>query len=206
MKATAPLIAETLDRLLGVPKSTALDFASRLRRDESLFRRGKQGPGALAVSATELANWTIAVCAATAITRKSPDAVDTVKLARGATRILEPDLAARCPPEAVEGLAISQARTFGEAIDGLIADMRSGAFKAWRGEDHPSSLHIRFFDNGARIVFNFWRWRAGAAQAAVLVFRRDRQDGDMARALTHVAELDGYALEVLAAAIGREDD
>src|SRR5258705_9708698 len=125
MKATTAVHCDIYQRYLGIPKSTAMHFAQQLRKDESVLRRGKQGAaGAIGLTAAETASWTIALCAATATTRKSPDPVETVKLARAAVRLSDPDLDARAAPEALDGLAIGRAETFGEAIDSLLNDMR----------------------------------------------------------------------------------
>jgi hypothetical protein len=200
MRATAGVASGIFERYLGVPKPTSRDFAQRLRKDPDLLRPGRQGFGAPELTVSELSNWTIALCAATATTRKSPDAIQTVKLARAAVRLSEPDLDARCSPEALAGLAVGHAKTFGEAIDSLIVDMRSGAYKAWTcGQVH--SLTIRFFNTGGRIVINLWRWVDDAAQTAVLVFRTDNHPADSGNSLTYIHELKGDALEALAATL-----
>jgi hypothetical protein len=200
MKPTTGTFTDIFDRAFAIPPSTAMEFCQRLRQDESLFRRGKRGQGALALTTAELANWTTALCAATARTRQGPCAIETVKLARAAVRLSEPGLDARCPAAALEGLAIGQATTFGEAFEGLIEDMRSGAFRAWKG-DRPAYVTLRFFNCGARIVVNFWRLVGDGTQEAVIVFRHDDHPGERGLALVHVNELDGIALEMLAAAL-----
>lgn len=175
-----------------------MHYVQQLRKDEDVFRRGKQGLGAIEPTTSEIANWTIALCAATATTRKSPDPISTVRFARAAVRLSEP-----CPPDAFGNLAIAHAKTFGQAIDSLLDDMRSGTFATWKNEPHPSSLSIRFFNNGGRIVVNLWRFAPGAALPvdAVIVYRGDNP-ADCAQSLTYIHELDGLALERLAEVLG----
>ncbi|WP_165421545.1 hypothetical protein [Bradyrhizobium sp. Leo170] len=47
MKATTPIFVDIFHRLLGIPVSTITTYLQRLREDESVFRRGKQGLGAI---------------------------------------------------------------------------------------------------------------------------------------------------------------
>lgn len=178
MPATAPTFADSIfPAYLGIPKSTANDYLQRLRAGK-LVRRGKQGPGALPLTTSEVGNWLIALCAATATTRERPDATETVKLVRAARRIFE-----RSNPS---GLSIDRAHTFGQAIDSLIDDMRAGRKAA--------KLRIRFVNNGGRIVVNLGD--------AAFVFRNDDHPADHPYSLTFVHELNGDVLEVVAAAMG----
>jgi hypothetical protein len=209
--ATTSIYCDIYERFIGFPKSTAMCFAQRLRADRDkppAMRRGKRGLGALDLNAFEVANWTIALCAATATTRKSPDAIETVKFARAAVRLSDRYLDASCPAEAIEGLAIGGATTFGEAIDSLISDMRSGAYRKWSGRDESGlrSLTIRFYNGaGGRIVLNFYRRiKGGGTLDASLVFRGENP-ADQAHWLTYIHELDGEVLEFLAAALGPPD-
>jgi hypothetical protein len=206
--ATSPIFCDIYERFIGFPKSTAMCFAQRIRADSGeppLMRRGKQGLGALDLNAFEVANWTIALCAATATTRKSPDAIETVKFARAAVRLSDRFLDPSCPPEAVEGLSIAGAKTFGEFIDSVISDMRSGAYRKWSGCNEPAlrSMTIRFFNGaGGRIVVNLYRRLGGGRTLdAVLVFRGDNP-ADACHSLTYIHELDGELLEFLAEALG----
>jgi hypothetical protein len=198
MRATAGQVSDVYERYFGVPKPTSRDFAQRLRKDPALLRRGKQGPNAPELTISELTNWTIALVAATATTRKCPDAVETVRLARAARRLDSDDLEAYCQPEALEGLAVARATTAGAAIDSLLSDMRSGAFRAWKS-DGPTSLSIRFFNNGGRIVINTLRFKNGQMQKAALVFRSDGHPADRAYSLIFIHQIEGDALEALAA-------
>jgi hypothetical protein len=199
--ATSPAFCDVFERYCEIPNSTSMLAAQRLRVDESVLRRGRRGAGALDLSAAEVANWVIALCAATATTRKSPDAIETVKRARAAVRLHDPELDRDCPAPAIEGLAIAGAKTFGEAIDGLLADMRNGAFSTWTGSK-PHILRISFFNNGGRITINLWRYREGGAQQAVLVFRNDGHPADKGSGLTFIHELNGDVLVALAGVLG----
>jgi hypothetical protein len=205
--ATSSIYTEIFDVFCGIPKSTAMTVAQRIRADRDdppLLRRGKQGVGALDLNAWEVANWIIALAAATATTRKCPDAIETVKLARATARLHEHDWDAQCPADAIEGLSIGSAETFGEAIDSLVNDMRSGAYLKWRGgPEGTATLGIRFFNNGGRIVINLRRFfKDGRSQGAVLVFRGENPADGPGMSLTFIHELNGDVLEELARALG----
>jgi hypothetical protein len=204
MRATTGAISRIFENDLGIPRPTSRDFVRRLRKDVAVIRPGKQGPHAPALSVSEVTNWTIALCAATATTRKSPDALETVRAVRAAPRIDHPDLARECLPEAIEGLSIDQAKTAGEAIDSLITDMRSGAFEQWKGgPDVPFMLRIRFVNGGRDILFNLTRFSTtGRSQSAFIGFR-STQSFERGHYLTYTHELDGSALEHLAQAMGQ---
>lgn len=207
MATTAPF-CELFEHRLGIPKSTAMAFAQRLRKDKSVLRRGRAGRAAVDLTAQEVVNWTIALCAATSTARKGPDPIQTVKLARSAPRIRSDDLDKYCPLASLEGLGLAGAETFGEAIDSLIADMRSGAYARWHGsvgsapQCLPYTLRVRFIDNAADIVINAWRWRDGAAQEATLVFRAENHPGARHHDLSFTHELSGFALEDIATVLG----
>jgi hypothetical protein len=210
--ATTSIYCDIYKRFIGFPKSTSMTFAQRIRADSGeppLMRRGKQGLGALDLNAWEVANWTIALCAATATTRKSPDAIETVKFARAAVRLSDQYWDVACLPEAIEGLSIAGAKTFGEFIDSIIYDMRSGAYRKWSGCDEPAlrSMTIRFFNGaGGRIVVNLYRRLGGGRTLdAALIFRGDNP-ADACHSLTYIHELDGEVLEFLAMALGPPDE
>jgi hypothetical protein len=210
MRATAGVISKVIESDLGVPKPTSRDFLQRLRTDPKIIRPGRQGPNAPALSVSEVANWVIALCAATATTRKSPDTLETVRAVRAAPRLAHPDLDRECPPEAIEGLGIGQAKTAGDAIDSLITDMRSGAFEEWKGGPsgepigRPFILKIRFVDGGRDILFNLTRFSKPRSESAFLAFR-STQSFELGWCLTYTHELNGFALEHLARAMGPLD-
>ena len=202
MRPTTAAFCENIyEPLLGIPKSTAMHFCQALRQDETVFRRGKQGFGAIEPTAVEVANWTIALCAATAVTRKSPDPIETIKFARAAVRLSGYGL--DVSPKALGNLAIANAATFGEAIDSLIADMRSGAYATWQ-DGWIANLRIRFFNNGGRIVVNLERFALGTGErtAAAIAFRSENPADSISPCLTFVHELDGVALERIAEILG----
>jgi hypothetical protein len=209
--ATSTIFCDIYERFLGIPKSTAMTFAQRLRADRDkppAMRRGKPGAGALDLTAFEVANWTIALCAATATTRKRPDAIETVKFARAAVRLSDRFLDASCPPEAIEGLSIAGAQTFGEFIDIVIFHMRSGAYRKWSGceESALRSMTIRFFNGaGGRIVVNLYKRIGGGRTLDASLAFRGENPADQAHWLTYIHELDGEVLEFLAAALGPPD-
>jgi len=198
---TAAFCDQVFEPLLGIPKSTAMHFAQALRQDETIFRRGKQGFGAVEPTAAEVANWLIALVAATAVTRKSPDPIDTVKFARAAVRLSGYGL--DIAPEGLDDLAIANAATFGEALDTLIADMRSGVYARWQN-GWIANLNIRFFNNGGRIVINLDRHalETGERTAAAFVYRSENPADSLSPCLTFVHELDGFALQRIAEILG----
>jgi hypothetical protein len=189
--ATTTVFIEILSRLLGVPASTITTYIQRLREDETIFRRGKQGPGAVDLTARELASLLIALCATPSTGRKAPNPLDVVRTARAAARLSGEFT------EEIRGFAFSRAETFGEALEALISDMHSGAYAAWKGEHYPHAT-IRFLDHGGRIFVNLQR---GADPMSFVVFRND--DGDFGGpCLNQIAELDIFAIEAMAAAMG----
>ncbi|TAI60059.1 hypothetical protein, partial [Bradyrhizobium sp. Leo170] len=146
---------------------------------------------------TEIANWFIAMCAAPSTGRKAADPIETVKFARAALRITDRYL----PPgyvESVEGLTFPKAETFGEAIDLLIEDMRAGAYAEWKGDHYPTAK-IQFFDHGSRIFMQFQR-ASGDARSFLLFRNEDGHFGGPC--LTHCVEVDCFALERIAEAMG----
>ena len=202
MRSTTAAFCDIFERYFSIPKSTAMHFVQQLREDESIFRRGKRGLGAIEPTTSEIANWTTALCAATATTRKSPDTLDTVRYARAAVRLSDFDLDTRCSAEAIGDLAIGRAKTYGEAVDSLIDDMRSGTFETWKN-DQITTLTVRYFNNGGRIVINLTRYDSGDSPAsqAVFVYRSDNP-ADQAASLTYIHEMEGDALEALAKVLG----
>src|SRR3954469_13624386 len=80
MNASTGALTATFERLMGTPPSTAMHIAQQLRQDESIFRRGKRGPGANTVSPSEASNWLLALCAAASIgMRRGPNVVTMVQ-------------------------------------------------------------------------------------------------------------------------------
>lgn len=198
--SNTPTFLELNHRLFGFPISTQTTYLQRLRDDEGIFPRGKQGGGAVAPAAVHVANLLIALCAAPSTGRKAPDAIETVRRVRGARRLFEYYI----PPDLdftsrIDGLRIESAVTFGEAIDSLIADMRSGQFVEWLGGDVDISSTIRFFDHGARIFVNL-RTRREGQKDSILVFRNDDMMG--APCLTRCTEIELIALQKIAEALG----
>ncbi|MGJ5177413.1 hypothetical protein ACQR16_06025 [Bradyrhizobium oligotrophicum] len=190
--ATTTVYVEILSRLLGIPVPTITTYIQRLRKDETVFRRGKQGPGAVEPTAAEIANLIIALCATPSTGRKGPDPLNVVRTARAAVRLEESRVDAT-----TECLTVTREPTFGDAIEALIADIRSGAYAAWKGEGWPRAV-IRFYDHGGRIFINLCRH--GDAMTA-LVFRND--DGDHGGpCLEQIAELEIFAIEMAAKAMG----
>jgi len=195
---TTTIYMEILSRLLGIPASTIGHYLQILRGDESVFRRGKRGMGAIDPAPHEIANLVIAICATPSKGRKAPDALAIVKSARAAALLPRGEY---FPSNiaAIADLGVSRASTFGEAIDSLIADMRSGVYAKWKGDHYPHAI-IRFFDHGSRIFLNLSR---GAEQDTVIVFRNDESDISLSAAcLMNIAQLDLFALEAIAEAMG----
>ncbi|MDI3564949.1 hypothetical protein [Bradyrhizobium sp. Arg816] len=107
------------------------------------------------------------------------------------------DYAPHIRNDAIDCLAVSRAATFGGAIEALMADMRSGVYAAWKGEHYPLAT-LRFYDHGGRIFVNLQR---GADPMSVLLFRNE--SGDFGGpCLNQIAELDLFALEAVAQAMG----
>lgn len=190
--ATSTVYTEILSRLLGIPVPTITTYMQRLREDEAIFRRGKQGLGAIDLTAAELANLIIALCATPSTGRSAPKPLDVVRTARAAKK-LSPIIA-----DETSHFAFSRAEIFGEALEALIGDMRNGTYAAWKGEHYPLAT-IRFFDHGGRIIVNFQR---GTGSLSSFVFRND--NGDFGGpCLNRIAELDLFALEAVAQAMGK---
>jgi hypothetical protein len=57
------------------------------------------------------------------------------------------------------GLSIRPVTTLGDVLDGLVADMRSGAFDAWAAEQTPDMV-IDFHDAGRNVVLIIDRWQS----------------------------------------------
>jgi hypothetical protein len=191
--ATTTVFVDILSRLLGIPPSTITAYIQRLRENESVFRRGKQGQGAIEPTAPELANLLIALCATPSTGRKAPEPLEVVGIARAAVRLVESRV-----NDAIDCLAVARAQTFGEAIEALIADMRSGAYASWKGAGHPMAK-IRFYDHGGRIFINLQG--TNADPASTLVFQNE--DGEFGGpCLNQIAELDMVAMEAIAKAMG----
>jgi len=194
--ATTTVYTEILSRLLGIPASTITTYIQRLRVDETIFRRGKQGPGAVDLTASELANLLIALCATPSTGRKAPNPLDIVRIARAAARLTTGALPSRLAEE-IKNFAFSRAETFGEALEALITDMRNGTYAAWKGEHYPLAT-IRFFDHGGRIFVTLQR---GEGPMSSIIFRNDNVDFG-GPCLNQIAELDLFALEAVAQAMG----
>jgi hypothetical protein len=196
--ATTSAFSDIFNRLLGIPVSTSMTYLQRLREDETVFRRGKQGAGALEPTTTEIANWLIALCATPSTGRKAPDALATVRIVRSAPRLVDMYV----PPGAsythhANGLAIEAAQNFGEAVDALIDDMRSGRYAEWLGSDIDAASSIRFFDHGGRVFVSL---RARQPES-FLVFRNDDVFGPPG--LTYTTELNIFVLQRIAEAMGQ---
>jgi hypothetical protein len=195
--ATTTVYVDILSRHLGIPAPTITTYIQRLREDETIFRRGKQGPGAVDLTTSEIANLLIALCATPSTGRRAPKPLDVVKTCRAAKKLTEGALPSQISDD-ISHFAFCKAPTFGEALEGLIADMRSGAYAAWKGETYPHAI-IRFYDHGGRIFVNFHR--DPTSPSSFIVFRND--DGDFGGpCLNQIAELDLFALEAIAQAMG----
>lgn len=197
---TTPTFLEINQQLLGFPISTQTTYLQRLREDQSIYPRGKQGGGAVQPSASHVANLLIALAATPSSGRKTPDALATVRKVRAARRLRElyksPELNFI---ENADGLKIESCETFGEAIDSLIDDMRSGRYSPWIGTDIDAFSSIRFYDHGARIFVNL-RKSEEPGRGAFLVFRNDDMRGEVC--LTRCTEVDVLVLQRMAKALG----
>jgi hypothetical protein len=191
--ATSTIYVKILSRLLGIPVSTITMYIQRLREDETIFRRGKQGPGAVDLTAGEVINLLIALCVTPSTGRRAPNPLDVVKTARAAVPLPASDFA----PE-IAHFAFSRANTFGDAFEALLADMCDGTYGAWKGDQYPRAT-VRFLDHGGRIIVNLQRAPTDAMSA--IVFRNDEADFG-GPCLNQIAELDLFALEAVAQAMG----
>ena len=195
--ATSTIYVDILSRLLGIPGPTIATYIQRLREDETIFRRGKQGPGAVDLTVGELANLVIALCATPSTGRRAPNPLDVVRTCRVAKKLTDGALPSQIYDD-ISYFAFSKAATFGDALEALITDMRSGAYAAWKGETYPHAL-IRFYDHGGRIFVNFHR--DPTSPSSFIIFRND--NGDFGGpCLNQIAELDLFALEAVAQAMG----
>ncbi|WP_271583268.1 hypothetical protein [Bradyrhizobium sp. CCBAU 45389] len=150
--------------------------------------------GSVEPTASEVANLLIALCATPSTGRTAPHPLDVVRTARAAVRVT--DYAPHINNEAIRDLSVAHASTFGDAIEALVADMRSGTYAAWKGESYPHAV-IRFYDHGGRIFINLQRL---GDPMSVLVFRNEHGDFG-GPCLNQIAELDLFALEELAKAM-----
>jgi len=195
--ATSTIYIEILSRLLGIPVPTITTYVQRLREDEAIFRRGKQGQGAVDLTTSEIANLVIALCATPSTGRRAPKPLDVVKTCRAAKKLTEGALPSQIGDD-IRHFAFSRATTFGEALESLIGDMRSGLYAEWKGDTYPHAI-IRFYDHGGRIFVNFHR--DPTSPSSFIVFRND--DGDFGGpCINQIAELDLFALEAVAQAMG----
>ncbi|MET4208925.1 hypothetical protein ABIB95_003742 [Bradyrhizobium sp. LA2.1] len=193
--ATTTVYVDILSRLLGIPVPTITTYIQRLREDETLFRRGKQGPGAIEPTAAEIANLLIALCATPSTGRRAPNPLDVVRTARAAIRLTSGAFSSRLA-EDIAHFTFARAETFGEALEALIADMRDGTYAEWKGDDYPRAT-VRFLDHGGRIFVNLQRQNG---PMSFVVFRND--DGDFGGpCLNQIAELDLFALEAVGQAM-----
>jgi hypothetical protein len=66
---------------------------------------------------------------------------------------------ARSAFQFVRGLSIRPITTLGEALDGLVSDMRTGAFDAWAAGQSPD-MAIDFHDTERNVVLIIDRWQS----------------------------------------------
>jgi len=184
---------DILHQLTGIPLPTLRDLTERLRRcDPPLVSRGVQGPHAPDVPAPEIINLLIAAAIGGSVGRTLPDQCALVRSVRAGRR-LEVRGA-----EVLRGLLIERAATAGEALDGLLEDMRAGHCVAWPADAPTAQIKaVRFVDRGRLTIFNFER----GSQTATVVFRNDDVEGSLF--LRHSAEVDGFVFERIAGALTR---
>jgi len=198
--ATAGTYLDIFEHGLGQAQTTAVHVAQALRADESILRRGKRGFGALSLTAAEASNWLIALAAPIAPTAKAPSPIETVRSVRAASR-----LPASGRHDVMDGLSVADASTFGEALDSLLRDMRSGTFRAWQGRG-GMTLNIRFVDGGRLAIVYAARWFTGSqphSESAEIVFRNESCAGaNRAYAFTRINQISHEVLEKIAEALG----
>lgn len=174
----------------------------RLASDPALMRPLRRGCAQDPLGGHEVTNLVISVCAPSCAAHRYPDTVETVRLCRAAMRVTDDFDRAMNPPERFAGLSFGNAATFGEAIDGLLMDLRSGAFAAWCGPEGGRSW-LKFYNSGSRIVIGAERFTPTPSERVGMVFRNDHNPGDRDSGfLTCVNEVDGIALERLAGLLG----
>ena len=195
---TTASYCDIFERHFGIPKSTAMMFVQRLREDERIFRRaGVRRDRAYNFGNFELDGRFVRS------DRYYPQKSRYTFHGQIRTQRTDymTDLDQWVPPEAVGDLSLVRAMSFGEALDSLVDDMRTGTYARWK-RDRIASTRIRFFNNGGRIIINLERYTLQTREWSKAFVYRSENPADRSPSLTYIHELDGMALEALAAVLG----
>lgn len=196
-------VVDLFEQLAAMPRSTITDRMQSIREDEAVFRRGRPGGGGLRdLKVHEATNLMIALCAASATTKRKPDALETVHRVRTAVRLSDESLDAMQPEKTLHGLTLSSAKTAGEAIDSIIDDMRSGKYDKWV-DNQPATVDVSFINHGSRVRLYVAKYSPDEKRmiVTVLVFRSENGDLD-GFLITYTCAVDGILLQRLAEIIG----
>jgi hypothetical protein len=199
MIATIGKVSFDFQALFGTPERTVRDQRARLSVDPTIMQPSIRGRTQPPLAAHEAINLLIAVAAPAGGTRRPLSTLEIVRLCRAAQRLADE----QCRPEKFAGLSIGHASTFGEAVDALVHDMRSGVFRKWCGPDGGRSW-LKFFNGGSRLVLGVERYPNGPlGESAALMFRNDAHPGDRETPfLESCNTVDGFVLERLAEMLG----
>jgi hypothetical protein len=145
------------------------------------------------MESADAANWLIALCIDHA---RGDDVAETVRRVRALPLDVEKS---EIPKDAAAETDFASARTAGDAVDGLINDLRSqrlGKPATWK----QYALQVEFLDRGKSVVVML---KTVAIADTIVFFGQPTQaEGNAICALTHAAKLAGFMLMYLALALG----
>jgi hypothetical protein len=204
--AKSGAIVDVLTKWLGFTKSGVNFYMANLRPHGLVPNTGTTGTGAADFETSHAVNLLIGLVASPSVA----SAVETVKKTRAALRLPNPD-GNHQARSVLHGLTVEDKATFGEALDALIDDIRSGRYRSWLGEDDPA-LTVEFTNYGEQLDMGIGRIptepEPGSPVAsmlrhfAVLTFERKRRRTDLPAGITRIHRVEFIALTSLAGALG----
>jgi hypothetical protein len=209
-----PEIVPVLKVLVGASERAIQQHFRDLMADPALMRRSKQGRAAVPVTLPEVGNVLISLCAPAGASTKPVSTLETTRLCRAAKRLHDSDL--QYPAGTFDGLSFADAETFGEAFDGMLDDMHTGAFQRWSGTDSVGfGTSVRFYNGGGRIMLRLERRSGGsdvplvpaARETFIIMYRNDNHPVERRGAcVTCLNELDLFIIgNLLAESIDRAE-
>lgn len=193
---------------LGTTGSAARFYAQDLRRRGLLRGKGQQGTS-VRLSTVEANRWLIAQLVAPSVA-SSATTIARVRGADFSSATFHPFIRAdgstmptdenrRCVAAFAHGLSFATAPTFGEALDSIVDDFRSGAWAAWAGEA-PYELIFEFIDAGNHM--QIYLTRKGTYESVVYQYAPAKPAPKIGQAVTQILRLQGTTLERIAGALG----
>ncbi|MCF8475740.1 MAG: hypothetical protein K9G60_01825 [Pseudolabrys sp.] len=193
MATTGPII-DLFKATLGTATRNGRHMAQHLRDCGKL--RGEVGKRNLHLTTSEAVTWVIAQALAPKITAGNETA-DYWRSLHVSTIGTRPEK----DRSLLDGCGLRGSRSLGEALDALVDDMRSGAFRQWCDrEPEAVTLTVEFHSEGYAQIFID---RTGADRA--LFFGFGPPDAS-SLAVKRITRLDGALFESLAELLGPLDD